>query len=372
MKPAVFRLRFWHRWLGLAALLPLILMAITGSILAYKKPLIQLLVTQQAALPSDYSLATLSDELNQIALLANLQQAARVKAPNAQEPYWTLTDKHQHHQLYRIGSLTPYQDNLMVLTGFSYLHHLHTKLLLDKAGQVILLISGIFALVLIFTGIWLWWPGRRGFRWRFSKPGAVPQKTALQLHRHSGIVAAPMLIIITLTGAIMLWQKLVSPLLSSLPNKVISSQTHIQPINQFSNLDTGNSNVGSSVKQINAADALALAQQQQLENSWPTYIRFPQHEANFYRFRFRLTDEWHPNGRTSVNVDALTASITLSPRSDQVPWQYRLINQLYPLHSGYGINGIYQVLICIAGIYLFWLSITGLLSYIRQLKHRKK
>ncbi|MCE9680236.1 PepSY domain-containing protein [Shewanella sp. AS1] len=346
MKPAVFRLRFWHRYLGLVAILPLLLVSLSGMLLVYKKPLIQLLVTQQAELPKEYSLAHIAKQLDDIAQLAQTQGAVRIKAPNRQEPYWTITDSEQSHQLFAIDTLAPYQTNLWLLKTLEFVHHLHTELLLNKTGQTILLISAILSLLLLIAGIWLWWPGRRGFRWRFIKPWPIKLKMVLQFHRHSGIVAAPILAIILLTATIMMWQKQIAPLLPTLPSHTIA-QTE------------------ASTQPLSAKQAMRLAQSQ-LPDSWPTYIRLPEGENDTYRFRYRLPGEWHPNGRTSVNVDPHTGKMELTQRADQLPWQYQLINQIYPLHSGYGINGLYQLLILLGGWSLAWISLTGLLSYLKQ------
>ncbi|MCG9695376.1 PepSY-associated TM helix domain-containing protein [Shewanella sp. Isolate11] len=354
MKSAVFRLRFWHRWIGICALLPLLIVSLTGTILVYKKPIIHFFVAQQAALPQDYSPQKIATQLDNIAQLASLQNAVRAKAPNQQEPYWTLTDQHGQHQLYAIGTLKPYQQNLWLLDGLSVVHHLHTELLLDKTGKTLLLLSSLLSLFLLFSGVWLWWPGKKGFRWRFVKPWPMKMKMMLQFHRHTGIVVTPVLAIIVFTAAIMMWQKVVTPLLPALPLRSITPE---QALSQDG---------------LSATQAMRLAQSQ-LPASWPTYIRFPQDEVSHYRFRYRLSNEWHSNGRTYINVDQSSGNMEATEVADQLPWQYRLINQTYPLHSGYGINGIYQLLILLAGLGLAWVSATGLLSYLRQsLPSRRK
>lgn len=352
MKPAIFRLRFWHRWLGLFAIIPLLIVSLTGVLLVYKKPIINFFVTNQVELPIGYSPQEITDQIGAIERLAAQQNASRVKAPNQQEPYWTITDELGHHRLYAIKTLEQYQSHLWLIDTLVIVRHLHTELLLNKIGQTILLISSGISLLLLISGIWLWWPGRRGFRWRFIKPWPMKLKMMLQFHRHSGIVVAPILIMVLLTAAVMLWQKLITPLLPPLQSNVMEQ----------SQLDI---NEGLSTQQ-----AMVLAQMQ-LPQSWPTYIRFPQAELNQYRIRYRLPDEWHPNGRTAIVIDQTSGVMEATPRADRLPWQYRLINQLYPLHSGYGINGLYQALIMLAGLGLTWISITGLFSYLRQFLWRK-
>ena len=96
------------------------------------------------------------------------------------------------------------------------------------------------------------------------------------------------------------------------------------------------------------------------------YIRLPAVNAPDASIRFRLPDEWHPNGRTSVKINTLTGDITLSARSDEVSPARRLVNQLYPLHSAYGMNAVYVFLVFFSGITLVWLSLTGGISYFKK------
>jgi len=50
----------------------------------------------------------------------------------------------------------------------------------------------------------------------------------------------------------------------------------------------------------------------------------------------------------------------------------RLINQLYPLHSGFGMNAIYRLLALFCGIVLTWLAVTGGLHYYKRWKHQRR
>lgn len=328
-------------------MLPLLVVSLTGALLVYKKPLIRVIVTQSAQLPKSYTQQSIARQIDAIELLFNQADCVRIKAPNEQEPYWTLTNAEEKHTLYSVESLTKFESNLWLLKAFTFIHHLHTSLLSNDVGQIVLLISAMVALIMLVSGIYLWWPGRKGFRWRFIKPFPFKLRMSLQLHRHTGIVAAPILLIIMLTGGIILWQKLVGPIFAP-----IAMREDIQKHSYSS-------------AQFVASTALSVAKEK-LPDGRLTYIRPPNGEHNYYRFRFRLPREWHPNGRTSINVHTDSPVIKLTPRSDKLPWPNQLVNQIYPFHSGYGINGPYQSLVLFGGWVLFWLSITGLLSYIRQ------
>ena len=349
------QLRFWHRWLGIIAMLPLVLSAFTGIVLTYKKQLIEVLVSQQGELPAEYQINALMAQFDQVTDLSKQYDTKRIKAPSVQEPYWTITEVNEHHTLLDIETLAPINNNLWLMDGLHFLHKIHVELSAGSVGKWVLFFSSLTAVILTLSGVYLWWAGRKGFRWRFVKitPWSGRKSVALlQFHRHSGIVIAPTLFIILFTAATMMWQKQISPILAPLPTKSIISASAQSDINTPSK-----------------ALAIALTE---IPGGWPTFIRLPDQSQNdalqYYRFRFQLPNEWHPNGRTSVNLYPRTNKIDMTQRSDNVPWQYRLINQLYPLHSGYGMHWLYSLIVLITGWYLLWLSITGGLNYLRRRK----
>lgn len=329
----------------------LLIAAVSGTLLVYKKELVQLLIAPAAALPAGFDQAQLAAELDRIALQVNAAELARIKAPNADEPYWTLTGTDGGERLLAIGSLEPYIDNLWLLDAFAFVRALHTELLTGVFGETLLLASGSIGLFLSITGLILWWPSRHSFRWRWVLPRPRPPKQLLVAHLHHGAVMAAVLILVTLTGSVMLWQKLVGPLLPPLAATALPAQS--QP---------------AGAAPVAASQWLQVAFAA-VPDGWPTFIRLPDQRSTEFSVRFRLPDEWHSNGRTSVSFDTASGGANLSYRSDQAPTAHRLLNQLYPLHSGYGLGGLYALLIFASGIAMLWLSITGFLSWLRRRRH---
>lgn len=338
----------WHRWCGLIALVFLLLAACSGTLLVYKQALIKLIITPNANLPANYSAQQMAPQLEQIAqLIKNDASGYLIKAPNTEEPYWTLTrDADRAVQLLAIDSLAVYDNNLWLLHALAFCRHLHTELFAGVIGEVILLISGVLGLFLCITGVILWWPTKRSFRWRWIFPRKINVSYLMHYHRHAGTLAVPVLLIILLTGSIMLWQKLMGPILAPPP------ATQFPP--------------ALSAAATATPAQLFLHAQHYIPDGWPTYIRLASSTNPTANFRYRLPNEWHPNGRTSVKIELASGNITVSARSDKVDWQQNLINQNYPLHSGYGMNSIYRLLILCGGITLLWLGITGGLSYLRR------
>lgn len=338
----------WHRWCGLVALVFLLLAALSGSLLVYKQALVKLVITPNASLPANYSAAQMAPQLERIAQRIDTDVAAYlIKAPSSEEPYWTLTrDADRQVQLLALDSLEPYADNLWLLQVLGFFRSLHTELFAGVIGEALLLGSGVLGLFLAITGVILWWPTKRSFRWRWVLPRRINPLYLMHYHRHLGTLAVPVLLVLLLTGSIMLWQKLTKPILAPPPNTEYPQA-----------LDPAATTTPAQ---------LFLQAQTYIPDGWPTYIRLGPPEKPAASFRYRLPDEWHPNGRTSVKIDLATGTVTVSARSDQVDWQQNLINQNYPLHSGYGMNWAYRLLVMCGGITLLWLSITGGWSYLRR------
>ncbi|WP_374964255.1 PepSY-associated TM helix domain-containing protein [Spongiibacter tropicus] len=339
-------------WAGLAGLAILLVAAVTGTALVYQKELIATVVTPDAALPAHYSHSQLASELGRLADQRGIDPALKLKAPSPLEPYWTV--RHDDSlELLSIGSLEPYVERLWFLELMAFIRELHVDLLSGELGEALLLISGILALFLCISGLILWWPGRRAFRWRWVFPKKIRPSQWLQYHRHSGALTSPLMLLILLTGSLMLWQKLIFPLLP--PGAVFPANTP------------------APASADNAIAEGYLHIQQQLPDSWPTYITLSEEQgAPSLKVRVRLNGEWHLNGRSTVWLNTHNGELRRTEHSDQMAVERRLINQLYPLHSGFGMNAIYRLLTLFCGIVLTWLAVTGGLHYYKRWKHQRR
>nr|WP_277749337.1 PepSY-associated TM helix domain-containing protein [Parahaliea mediterranea] len=339
-------------WAGLAALLVLLLSALSGALLVYQKELIRLAVTPGAELPAAYNHPHIAAQLHTLASRQPAGQGISLKAPSPAEPYWTVRDGHAL-ELLDVATLNPYPDELGVLDALTLVREFHVALLTDTWGQALLLVAGLLALFLTISGLVLWWPGRRAFRWRWVLPRDFHSARSLQYHRHAGALTSPIVLITLLTGSIMLWQKIISPLLP--PVATHTQAAAVQPADS--------PGIGRDYRLAQAA----------VPDGWPTFIRTIQNGDTVHtKVRFRLPGEWHLNGRTSVTVDRSTGELLISERSDQSRTARRLLNQLYPLHSGYGMPATYRLLILVAGIALAWLAFTGGLHYYTRWQHRRR
>ena len=65
---------------------------------------------------------------------------------------------------------------------------------------------------------------------------------------------------------------------------------------------------------------------------------------------------------------AADGGIVAVDRADEAPAGRRVLNQMYPLHSGYGLPAGYSLLVFVAGAGTLWLGWTGVRSWLRSEK----
>lgn len=342
----------WHRWGGLAATAVLLLAALTSLPLVYKKQLVHFLVAPAAELPAGYGTTDMLAELDRLAAHHPEAKHALLKAPNPEEPYWTMTAADGDIRLFELGSLEPLQRNGWLLDALEVIRELHVDLMAGLFGEYLLLTASLIGVALAVTGAILWWPARRGFRLRWVLPRSIKLPLLMQYHRHSGALVSVILALVLLTGALLLWSSLVFPLLA--PLEVSSQPDRIDDI-------------ASAPPSVLLARAVRA-----VPDGWPTYIRIERPGTTEASVRLRLPGEWHSNGRTTVYFDTVSGAIGVSGRSDEAGPYRAVINQVYPLHSGYGMNKVYLFAVFLSGVAMLWLSVTGLISYFRRLKLRRQ
>ena len=90
------------------------------------------------------------------------------------------------------------------LAGWLFL--LHFNLFAGEPGHTIVGATGLALVVITLSGVWLWWPTIRrfafGFRIRWTRPFFVVN---YDLHRVIGILSLPLVFVVSLTGAILIF-----------------------------------------------------------------------------------------------------------------------------------------------------------------------
>jgi uncharacterized iron-regulated membrane protein len=194
---------FVHRWLGLTAGLIFGIAALTGSVLVYEQ------------------------ELNSILGSSPTEFKPGLADPSAVEQ--SFLRQHPGHRLLSVEWPTPetrvfavratdeiksYRVELDSVSAreiasrpshpvLSAIRRLHGSLLLGRIGSLVVTYSTIASIVSLLLGVYLWWPGirnmARGFKLRLRK-GLYP--LTYDAHQVSGVVALPLLLVMSITGVL--------------------------------------------------------------------------------------------------------------------------------------------------------------------------
>ncbi len=183
---------FVHRWLGLTVGLHLLLLALTGVVMAVDEPLHRVFGHRTTGVGS--------------ASLAQVMESVRGKTGATQDPMWVKPptpgsgrdwrvfidlapqgqprSRHYVHVDSGTGEVVGGQRYESSAFGFSFRFH-HELLLSGRIGRPIVAVSGMLALVLCVVGVVIWWRGGRGFRLMVSLKGlASPSRRAKLLALH--------------------------------------------------------------------------------------------------------------------------------------------------------------------------------------------
>lgn len=341
-----------HRWAGLIFGGWLALVCLSGAILVYKNPLLGLLYPQLAVVEPVAEISDWGPLINQ------LQQDGRFRSVRlpAEDALWleAVTPDKQHYYYGLEQGLLLVRDNYSDILGWLYEFHLY--LLAGKTGRELLGIVALAGILLMVTGLYRWWP----LQWRWSLwrvPGwRNDLKTSRQWHTSFGSMTLPLVLWCCLTGALLVYGRPVnSALYWLLAEQPVGSEVQYKP-------DVA----------LNAGDwqrALHVASRQ-----WPgaevRLLSLRHQPVDFFRFRIKGTEEWHPNGRSIVLVDPATYQVVLADDAMEFSIVQRAFNLVYPLHIGSVGGEVYRILLVIGGIVPVLLAVTGYVYYIQRRRRK--
>ena len=210
-----------------------------------------------------------------------------------------------------------------------FLHELHRRILIRGAGDIGALLGGAMLVLLAATGLILGWRG--GLRLR--------KMSHYELHRVSGLVLAPLLLIAGGTGIYFIQAGLRAP---AAPKPV-----RVAP----------------------RIDPLIAAAAHQFPDAVMTWVSLAGPKVTV---RFRQSAEKHPNGRTFVTLDARTGqvvAVTDALAASNATW---LVDNLYPLHIGATGGVAHKALLLLVGFSPAFFMVTGLTLYFRRARVKKQ
>ena len=151
----------WHFYAGLFCIPFILTLAVSGSIYLFKPQIDNWIDKPYSQLDTTGTRSTPQQQIN--AALATLPNStfASYRLPKNNQEAVVVTLKHQAEQV--LVYVHPYTLEVLKQVGYNdqfirVVRTFHGELLMGKVGSVLVELAGCWAIVMIITGLYLWWP----------------------------------------------------------------------------------------------------------------------------------------------------------------------------------------------------------------------
>lgn len=349
-------LRKLHLYSGLLLSLFLFLIAITGAALIYKNEYWALRYTQISSEDIIPSAANQAAAIEQAyALYGTDLGSLKMPEPDLAAYHVYLPDHEE--ALLDIETLSVIDEWQPRQRLMGFLFDIHAHLMAGDRGEIVAGIIGIIGGLMAITGLILWWPTRRAFRWQRLWPRDTSRASLLAWHRDAGMLLSPLLLLFILSGSAMVFYTSVQKGMNALFG---------DPVPQIALPQGTPVDISDPARPLPSAETINRVQQALPDARLMFYYAdaLPQ---GFHRFRLKRECELHPNGLSFVYTDARSGEIVAVKDACAMPPGERLTNMIYPLHAAKTGSELYRVLGLVTALVLAGLSVTGVVTYGQRL-----
>lgn len=353
MKPLLRKL---HLWTGVALIVPMLAIAISGVLLLYTESIVALRLPSLGGAAVPETAADIAADMRTIDGLSSQKGWNLVRLPEPARPYydvWLIDDT----RAYLRPGATRFADEFSPLARpETLLYELHAHLLAGEIGEQVVAWLGVLLLLNTVVGVWLWLP-----RWRATRPSLLspwPISRGRLLRSHStwsALFILPVLLLVT-TGV-----------MTAFPD-----QTGRLMVQLF-----------GGDKPQHAIDDIAFTQQRP---DWQRVIESAQSafqdDQLIYLFtpmpgvdgpifmRTRRSAEWHPNGRSEIYIDPVSAEVIATTDAMAIGRGYRIAYSIFPLHAAAGGVRNLVPISTAGGVALVVLMSLSALAFLRRRRDR--
>lgn len=345
----VSKWRYLHKVLGITLGSLLLLVALSGFLLVFKDDLVALNIDATDSTAA-YDADKIASGFEQIMQHHALDDVFYVKTPSQGRQYWWLATTDGSIHLYDGGTSASIEDDWNILPLVHWLAEFHTEMLLSNGGSTALTVLGFGTFILMIAGFISWWPGRRGFKWNHLLLRSSRRGSALRQHRAVAIICLPLLVLSVVTGVGMSVQGAIR-FLAPDPEKKVEKLAVPK--------------ASTPVIDVSELKSLILKAQMQLPDSQITLIGLPSSSRPDLRLRFRGPSEWHVNGKTNISVNVDTHDVVVKS-VEKASAGRKFLNLFYPLHSSYGMPGVYVTVVALTGFMTTYLAGIGIFAWLKR------
>jgi uncharacterized iron-regulated membrane protein len=232
----------------------------------------------------------------------------------------------------------------------SRVHQLHLRLLWQSRadpGKKIMSWVGVVILFLLLSGLYLWWPLKR---LRIAR-GAPGFRFWFDLHNSVGMVSFLFLFILSLSGVMIGFEESTVPMFYRWTGSEPSQRPAPAP-------------PPPGARPIGPDEAIEIARQA-IPGATPFQINVPGPRAA-YQIRSRFPEDLTPGGRSAVIVDRYTGKVLFAEGSRTAPGGARIVIQNRAIHTGdiFGIPS--KTVMCLACLTMVAQAVSGVCMWWRR------
>jgi uncharacterized iron-regulated membrane protein len=240
----------------------------------------------------------------------------------------------------------------MYLTGTlrRRLYEAHATLLAGRIGRTIVGASTLIAMVLVLSGLWLWWPGvtrlRRGL---VVKLGAPRRRLIYDLHNVVGFYSSVFLLLLAWSGVVIAYDtagQLLTRLDGDMPAMPPAKSASAPP----------------GAEPITPGKALAIADVA-LPGAAARWISFPPSATGLYTVFKQFPEDRSPSGMSRVYIEQYSGVVRGVKSTRMAGAGQRLLDLNFPIHTGTILGGVGQLMAIIASACFGMQFVTGVLVW---------
>jgi len=353
--PRRFRstLKTLHLWFGLSLGVLLSLVTLSGSVLLFEDPLFEATHPALVSRPLP-DLAAEGRGLQALLASPDGKGLRGLSLPQEDLPVWEAQGKGGNRGYFDASTGQLLLRRSTSGDVLSLLMDWHTHLLTGETGETVLGVVAIGGLFMLFSGVWLYWPGRRRALKHLKPHTQPPVLRWASFHRFVGVCALPLLIVMIGTGTTMAYRGAVRNGLAA----AFSEPARPKP-----------PRIAPADRPIDWS-AVLLAAQAAAPDATLTRLMLPSKDNGTLVVRLRRPGEWNEAGRSSLWIDPATATVLGGDDATKLGPGGRLANSLFPIHSAAVGGMLWRVVACFTGMLPMFLLVTGFLFWRARTRRR--
>jgi uncharacterized iron-regulated membrane protein len=355
-------LRKLHLYLSLAAALFIIVLGLTGCILAFETELDHLFHARLYYVTPRPQVLSLADVDRMVAEAypgAHINSYTLARSPDLS--YQVSTDRGTvfiDEYSGKILGLVTEPD--FATAALNFVHSVHIRLTptisSSSVGKVVVKWAAVAILFLLLSGLYLWWPAKR----LGLKKAASGFRLWFDLHNTVGMLSLALLIILTVTGMMIGFEDQTTPMFYSMtgsqPNLIYNRQ-----------LFKSEPPLDGAVP-ISADQAVTIAREA-LPGAAPLMFNVPG-PLDAYVIKASFPEDLTSGGRSEVVIDQYTGRVMAAESSRTAPTGSRIVTTNRAIHTGDIFGLISKTVMSLASLMLVAQAVTGGMMWWRR--RRKK